>query len=39
VDGERGALALLGDDVVAAGLDGGLREVPQPLDPRRWVGS
>lgn len=41
VDGERGALALLGNDIAAAGLDGclRLREVPQPLDPCRWVGS
>lgn len=41
MDGEKRALALLGDGIAAARLDGclWLREVPKPLDPCRWIGS
>lgn len=41
MDGQGGALAFLGDEIVAAGLDGHLRlgEVPQPQDLGRGVGS
>lgn len=41
VDGEGGALAMLGNVIVTAGLDGHLWlcEVPQPLDLGRWVGA
>lgn len=40
-DGECGALAILGDEIVAIGLDDhlGLGEVPQPQDLGRGVGS
>lgn len=41
VDGEGGALAMLGNVIVTAGLEGylWLCEVPQPLDLGRWVGA
>lgn len=41
VDGEGRALAMLGNVIVTAGLDGplGLCEVPQPLDLGRRVGA
>lgn len=40
-DGEGGPLAILGDEIVAVGLDDylGLGEVPQPQDLGRGVGS